>query len=128
MAGVELLSDDVAEADVAGELAVVELDLSGADTCHLVVEWEGATWPNQGPPRGTPSSVCWLKLCWSPWGLNPGPSVVEKTWQGLGYQPARVIVLTPIVWNCYLKLLYVSFWAEKGWGLAPALVTYTMLL
>jgi hypothetical protein len=31
----------------------LSLDESGGDTWHDYVQWKGATWPNEGLPRGT---------------------------------------------------------------------------
>jgi hypothetical protein len=42
--------------DVAGDVEIFEwltLDEYYGDTWHDVGEWKGATWPNEGLPRGT---------------------------------------------------------------------------
>jgi hypothetical protein len=51
---------------------VVELD---CDTWHFLDEWKGATWPNQGLPRGTPGLAfgSFIKILWRPRGSTPGP-------------------------------------------------------
>jgi hypothetical protein len=55
----------VAPADVAGDVAdsywlmVVE---SHGDTWHIISEWKGATWPNEGLPHGTHLLVVGLWL------------------------------------------------------------------
>jgi len=52
------------------------------DMWHLIVEWKGATWPNQGLPRGTHLQVIGfifgsLKFLWSA-GFDPGTSSHNK--------------------------------------------------
>jgi hypothetical protein len=39
---------------------------------------KGATWPNQGLPRGTPSLVYWL--CVKSFGMSPGVEPATSQW------------------------------------------------
>jgi hypothetical protein len=59
---------------LTGQTCGRQLDQSMVDKWHLSVEWESATWPSHGQPRGTQSSVnvvCSKKKFWGPWVLNP---------------------------------------------------------
>jgi hypothetical protein len=42
---------------LTGQTSGRQLDQSMVDKWHLCVEWESATWPSHGQPRGTQSSV-----------------------------------------------------------------------
>jgi len=64
--------NDVASSDW---LSVGELS---DDTWHVLEQWKGATWPNEGLPRGTRlfdvgSIFGLLKSSWRPRGSTPGP-------------------------------------------------------
>jgi hypothetical protein len=72
------------------------VDHSGADTCLCTGEWEGATWPNQGPPHATSSLVIGLKVWYSPRGSNLGPPAVVDFSCKPGYNPAYMVCLNLI--------------------------------
>ena len=49
-----------------------KFDQSMVDKWHLSVEWESATWPSHGQPRGTQSSVevaCFKKIVFGVHGI-----------------------------------------------------------
>jgi hypothetical protein len=52
--------------DVAGDVEIFDwltLDEYYGDTWHDVGEWKGATWPNEGLPRGTRLLAVGLMFC-----------------------------------------------------------------
>jgi hypothetical protein len=57
----EMMWHSLADGDWAGLLTGKtsgrKLDQSMVDKWHLSVEWESATWPSHGQPRGTQSSA-----------------------------------------------------------------------
>jgi hypothetical protein len=64
---------------MAVDVASVYVDQSMVT--HVISgEWEGATWPSQGPPHGTPSLVYWLKF----YGVHGGRTRDLHQGQSLG--------------------------------------------
>jgi hypothetical protein len=59
----EMMWHSLADGDWAGLLTGQtcgrQLDQSMVDKWHLSVEWESATWPSHGQPRGTQSKSKW---------------------------------------------------------------------
>jgi hypothetical protein len=59
----EMMWHSMADGDwtglLTGQTCGRQLDQSMVDKWHLFVEWESATWPSHGQPRGTQSKSKW---------------------------------------------------------------------
>jgi hypothetical protein len=59
----EMMWHSLADGDwigfLTGQTCGRQLDQSMVDKWHLSVEWESATWPSHGQPRGTQSKSKW---------------------------------------------------------------------
>jgi len=61
-----------------GQTCGRQLDQSMVDKWHLSIEWESATWPSHGQPRGTQSSVNdWYVLKKKNWGACIKPTILN---------------------------------------------------